>query len=171
LAAVPKAVITMAAVLATGVAGISTPSEAVAARQAPWPLAVTEICAHALLFEDRHEIGNRDGAVAVANDIRASTGRRVENIRALPVRPTRQRLAVRWLSLEQRLAGVYASSYLRIYDAIADAKTATQRVRLPGVVFPLLHRPDGIRKTAVGVGQRLGVPDCTGGGTPNTQGR
>jgi hypothetical protein len=160
----------MAAVLATaGVAGSSTSSEAAAGRPAPWPLVVTEICAHALLFEESHEIGDRSGAVAVASDIRASTGRRVQNIRALPVRPTRQRLAVRWLSLEQRLADVYASSYLRIYDAIANAKTARQRARLPRAVFRLLHRPDGIRKTAVAVGQRLGVPDCTGGGTLNTQ--
>jgi hypothetical protein len=106
--------------------------------------------------------------VSVARDIRASTARRIRNIRALPVRPPRERLAVRWLGLERRLAGVYASSYVRIYDAIAAAETASQRAQLPRVLFMLLHVPDGIRKTAARVGQRLRVPDCTGG-TSNTQ--
>jgi hypothetical protein len=169
LAAFPNA-ISMAAVLATGVAGISSPSLGVAERPVPWSGAVTGICAHALLFEGPHEIGTRAGAVAVARDIRASTARRVRKIRALPVRPRQQRLAVRWLGLERRLAGVYASSYLRIYDAIAAAKTAGQRARLPRVLFRLVHRPDGIRARAAGVGQRLRVPDCTGGGPPNGQG-
>lgn len=164
MAALPKyAVISMAAALATGVDGISTPSAAVA-EPAAWSRAVTGICAHALLFEGRHEIGTRPGAVAVARDIRASTARRIRNIRALPIRPPRQRLAVRWLGLERRLAGVYASSYLRIYDAIAAAGTASQRARLPGVLYRLLHVPDGVRVTAASVGQRLRVPDCTGGG-------
>jgi hypothetical protein len=160
----------MAAVLATVVAGISAPSVAVAEGQAAWSRAVTGICANALLFEGRHEIGTRAGALAVARDIRASTARRVRHIRALPNRPPQQRLALRWLTLERRLAGVYASSYVRIYDAIAAARTASQRARLPGVLFRLLHMPDGVRTTAAGVGQKLHVPDCTGGGKPKTQG-
>jgi hypothetical protein len=158
----------MAVVLAVGALVISTPSVAVAQRPAPWSRAVTGICAHALLFEGRHEIGTRPGAVAVARDIRASTERRVRNIRALPVRAPQQRLAVRWLGLERRLAGAYASSYLRIYDAIAAANTASRRARLPRLLHRLLHTPDGIRRTAAGVGQRLRVPDCTGGGAPKT---
>ena len=169
MAAARHAVLLAATVLATGVAG-STPSVAGAAPSAPWSRAVTGICAHALLFEGRHEIGTRPGAVAVARDIRTSTARRVRSIRALPVRPSRQRLAGRWLGLERRLAGAYASSYLRIYDAIAAARTASQRARLPRVLHRLLHTPDGIRREAVGVGQRLRVPDCTGGGAPTPQG-
>jgi hypothetical protein len=168
LAASRNAVISLAAVVAAGVAGIGTPSVAVAERPAPWSDAVSGICAHALLFEGRHEIGTRAGAVSVARDIRASTARRVRNIQALRVRPPRQRLAVRWLDLERHLAGVYASSYVRIYDAIAAANTASLRARLPRVLFRLLHAPDGIRRTAASVGQRLRVPDCTGGGMPNT---
>jgi hypothetical protein len=158
----------LAGLFATSVA-VSTPSVADAGPSAPWSRAVTGICAHALLFEGRHEIGTRPGAVAVARDIRASTARRVRSIRALPVRPSRQRLAGRWLRLERRLAGVYASSYVRIYDAVAAAKTPSQRARLPRLLHRLLHTPDGIRRQAAGVGQRLRVPDCTGG-TPTTQG-
>ena len=168
--AFPGAVIFLAAALAAGIAGVSTPSVAVAGRPAPWSDAVTGICAHALLFEGRHEIGSHAGAVAVARDIRASTARRLQRIRALPVRPARPRLAARWLGLEQSLAAVYASSYLSIYDAIAAAKTASQRARLPRVLYRLLHRPDLIRTAALGIGQRLRVSDCTGGGTPNTSG-
>lgn len=160
-----NAVLALAALLASGVVGISTSPAAVADRAAPWSRAVSGICAHALLFEGRHEIGTRPGALAVARDIRASTARRVRDIRALTMRPPRQRLAVRWLGLERRLAGVYASSYLRIYDAIAAAETASQRARLPRVLYGLVHMPDGVRKTAASVGQRLRVPDCTGGGT------
>lgn len=170
MAAFSRCAVILTAVLATGVAAISTPSVAVAESPAAWSRAVTGICANALLFEGRHEIGTRAGAVAVARDIRASTARRVRHIRALPNRPPQQRLAVRWLTLERRLAGVYASSYVRIYDAIAAAKTTSQRARLPGVLFKLLNLPDGIRTTAAGVGQRLHVPDCTGGGKPKTPG-
>jgi hypothetical protein len=32
-----------------------------------------------------------------------------------------------------------------------------------------LHTPDGIRRTAAGVGQALRVPDCTGGSAPQAQ--
>jgi hypothetical protein len=66
LAASRSAVISLAQVLAADVAGIGTPSVAVAERPAPWSRAVTGICAHALLFEGRHEIGTRAGAVSVA---------------------------------------------------------------------------------------------------------
>jgi hypothetical protein len=126
---------------------------------------VTGICAHALLFEGRHEIGTRAGAIAVARDIRASTGRRLRRIRALPMRPPQQRLSARWLRLEQRLAGVYASSYVRIYDAIAAAKTPRQRARMPRILGRSLHAPDALRDTTIRIEQRLHVPDCTGGVT------
>jgi hypothetical protein len=138
-----------------------------AADPASWSDGVTQICAHALLFEGRHEIGTRAGAMAVARDIRASTGRRLDRIRALDAPPSQPEVATQWLDLEQRLADAYAISYLRIYDAIAAAVTPRQRARLPRVLERLVHAPDALRSTAATVGARLRVPDCTGGGEPD----
>jgi hypothetical protein len=97
-------VVSLTAVLIAVVAAISTPVMASVTRQSTWSRAVTGICAHALLFEGRHEIGARAGAVAVARDIRASTARRLRRIRALQIPPPDQRLSGRWLRLERRLA-------------------------------------------------------------------
>jgi hypothetical protein len=160
----PSRFLPLMAVLAAIAAG-STPSPAAAADASTWPPAVTRICAHALLFEGRHQIGTRAGAVSVARDIRASTGRRLRRIRALPVPPPQQRLAIRWLRVERRLAAVYASSYVRIFDAIAAARTPRQRAQMPRILGRLLHAPDALRTTAVSLDQRLHVPDCTGGTT------
>jgi hypothetical protein len=85
----------------------------------------------------------------------------------LPVSPPQQRISIHWLRLERRLAAVYASSYLRIYDAIAAAKTPQQHAQLPRALGRLLHAPDPLRATTANLEQRLRVPDCTGGGTPN----
>jgi hypothetical protein len=137
-----------------------------AADPASWSDGVTQICAHALLFEGRHEIGTRAGAIAVARDIRASTARRLDRIRALEVRPPQPGPSMEWLDLEQRLADVYAGSYVRIYNAIAAAVTPKQRARLPRVLERLLHAPDALRGKAASFEGRLHVPDCTGGGTP-----
>jgi hypothetical protein len=76
-------------------------------------------------------------------------------------------LATHWLQLEGRLAAVYANSYVRIYDAIAAAKTQRQLAQLPRVLGRLLHAPDTLRTTTMQISRRLGVPDCTGGGTPD----
>jgi hypothetical protein len=105
--------------------------------------------------------------MAVARDIRASTGRRLDRIRALEAPPPEPDLSLRWLDLEQRLADAYASSYVRIYDVIAAAKTQRQRARMPRVLDRLLHAPDALQRKAAAVELRLHVPDCTGGGTPN----
>jgi hypothetical protein len=161
-----KFVLFLAAVFVAAVGAFSTPAAAVAPFPSPWSREVTGICAHALLFEGRHQIGTRAGAVAVARDIRASTARRLWHIRALSIRSPQQRLSRRWLRLERRLAAVYASSYLRIYDAIDAANTQSERARLPRVLGRLLHMPDPIRATTTNLEQRLRVPDCTGGGTP-----
>jgi hypothetical protein len=150
------------AAVATG----STGSPAAATGASTWAPAVTRICAHALLFEGRHQIGTRAGAVSVARDIRASTARRLRRIRALTVLPPQQRLAIRWLRLERRLAAVYASSYVRIFDAIAAARTPRQRAEMPRILDRLLHAPDALRATAASLEPRLHVPDCTGGATP-----
>ena len=151
---------------AAAVVAVSTPAAAVA-RPSTWSRVVTGICAHALLFEGRHEIGTRAGAVAVARDIRASTGRRLRRIRELQAGPPQPRPATRWLRLELRLADVYASSDQRIYDAIAAANTARERAELPRVLVGLLHAPDALRGKSGRLEQRLCVPDCTGGDGPD----
>ena len=134
-----------------------------AATQPSWSGSVSQICAHALLFEQRHQMGTRAGAEAVARDIRASTGRRLARIAALRVRPPQPRLAARWLVVERRLAGVYARSYVRIYDVIASAHTARQRAGEPSRLRRLLDAPEALRRTAYGLEVQLHVPDCTGG--------
>jgi hypothetical protein len=161
-----KFVLSITAAFVAVVAPLSPPAAAVSPYSSPWSRQVTGICSHALLFEGSHQIGTRAGAVAVARDIRASTARRLWHIRALSIPAPQQRLSRRWLRLERRLAAVYASSYLRIYDAIAAANTPSERARLPRVLGRLLHMPDAIRETTTNLEQRLSVPDCTGGGTP-----
>jgi hypothetical protein len=153
-------------VLVAALAATASPTAATASDPTSWSDGVTQICAHALLFEGRHEIGTRAGAIAVARDIHASTARRLDRIRALDVPPPQPGVALRWLDLEQRLADLYASSYVRIYDAIAAAATRKQRARLPRVLDRLVHAPDGLRDRAGSLEARLRVPDCTGGGTP-----
>jgi hypothetical protein len=155
-----------AAALTAVVGAISSPSASAVVGSPAWSGAVNGICAHALLFEGRHEIGTRAGAIAVARDIRASTGRRLRRIQALPMASPRPVVSSRWLGLERRLADVYASSYVRIFDAIAAAYAHGRRAELPRVLDRLLHAPDPLRATTASLEHRLGVPDCTGG-TPN----
>ena len=50
---------------------------------AAYSRAVTGVCAHALLFEGTHAIGTREGALEVADDIRASSRRRLALVAAL----------------------------------------------------------------------------------------
>jgi hypothetical protein len=124
---------------------------------------VTQICAGALLFDHPHESGTKEGAEAVARDIRASTSRRLEQIQGLRTHPSKRRLAHVWLAYERTLAALYADTYLRIWQAIDNATTPSQKEQLPRVLGALLHRPDTRRAAARAVEQRLGVPDCTGG--------
>jgi hypothetical protein len=128
-----------------------------------WRVGVTRVCADALLFESRHSIGTEQGAVAVASDIRASTARRLVRIGALRARPERPLLASQWLQVEQRLSELFASSYLRIWHAIAQANSPTERAQLPRILEQLLHRPDRAREQARLLEEQLHVPDCTGG--------
>ena len=161
------AALAVKATLIASLAAVSAPSAAVATGPSPWSRAVSGICADALLFEGPHEIGTRAGAVGVARDIRASTGRRLRRIRGLQVVPPQRGPANRWLSLERRLADVYASNFVRIYDAIAAATTDGQRDQLPRVLRRLLSAPDALRAAAARLEQRLFVPDCTGGARPS----
>lgn len=134
-----------------------------AAASTSWSRGVTVICAHALLFEGSHEIGTRAGAVAVAADIRLSTKRRLARVAALPVPRSQRASAARWLVLESRLAAVYASSYVRIFDVIAAARTPEQQDQEARLLGKLLHAPDRLQQAAAQLEGRLQVPDCTGG--------
>lgn len=154
-------------VLATGVASAAivavTTTAPAAAAPSSWSRGVTRICAGALLFEGSHEIGTRAGAVAVAEDIRASTERRLTRIAALPAPPTQRALAARWLGIERRLAAVYATSYLGIFDVIAAAETPEQQTQAATLLGKFLHAPDRLSQTAALLEEQLQVPDCTGG--------
>ena len=161
------AALTLIAIFTAMLAAVSAPSAAVATGPSSWSHAVSGICAHALLFEGEHELGTREDAIAVAQDIRVSTGRRLQRIRRLQVLPPQRGLANRWLGLERRLADAYASNFVRIHDAIAAATTERQRARLPGVLRTLLRAPDTLRAAAARLEQRLFVSDCTGGARPS----
>jgi hypothetical protein len=128
-----------------------------------WSSGVTRICAHALLFEGRHESGTRAGAVAVAADIRSSTERRIIPVARLSAPAAWRDLAQRWIALERRLAAAYAASYLGIYDVIAATHTPRQHAQEPRKLGRLLHAPDQLSMAAARLAQQLHVPDCTGG--------
>jgi hypothetical protein len=128
-----------------------------------WRIGVGTVCTGALLFEGRHSIGTEQGAVAVARDIRGSTARRLARIKALRAHPERPTLARQWLRVERRLSGLYASSYLGIWHAIARANSPAERARLPRILERLLVRPDATRRRAQLLEEQLQVPDCTGG--------
>jgi hypothetical protein len=161
------AALALMAILAASLAAVSAPSAAVATGPSSWSRAVSGICADALLFEGSHEIGTRAGAVAVAGDIRASTERRLLRIRGLQAVPPQRRLADRWLQLERRLADVYASNFVGIYDAIAAATTEGLRAQLPPVLRRLLQEPDALSAATARLERRLFIPDCTGGARPS----
>jgi hypothetical protein len=142
---------------------VFTTAVAAADTRYTWSRAVTHICAGALLFDHRHEIGTRAGAVAVARDIRFSTSGRLKRISVLTVAPTQPRVAAHWLRIERQLALVYARSYLHIFDVIDAARTPRQREREPHLLGKLLHAPDRLGRVAVRLQAALHVPDCTGG--------
>jgi hypothetical protein len=72
------------------------------------------------------------------------------------------------LRVERRLSGLYASSYLAIWHAIARANSSAERARLPRILERLLARPDATRRRAQLLEEQLRVPDCTGGENTNT---
>jgi hypothetical protein len=148
------------------VVGLGVPSaSADASSRAAYSRAVTQICSGARLFEDRHAIGTRAGALAVAQDIRASTRRRLLRVDALSVPRELEELTERWTTLERRLANAYAESWVGIYDVVAATDTQAQRARAPRLLRRLLHAPDRLRLAAAQIELTLRVPDCTGGAT------
>jgi hypothetical protein len=155
------AIVFAGAVLQSGRADVARPQTSAA-----YSRAVIGVCSGALLFEEEHEIGTRAGALAVSRDIRASGDRRLRRVDRIPKPAASVRLAVRWIELEERLVDTYAGTYLRIWDAIEHARTATDRARLPMVLHRLVHAPDALARQAATLETRLGVPDCTGGTVP-----
>jgi hypothetical protein len=131
--------------------------------KAAYSIAVTRICAGALLFEHAHAIGTDAGARAAAQDIRRSARRRLDRVGAVPVPPKLRRLAKRWISLQRQLAESYATNWLRIHYAIDAARTPLQRARLARRLEAYVHAPDRLRRASGKLELALGVPDCTGG--------
>jgi hypothetical protein len=131
-----------------------------------YTLSVRQICAGALLFDHPHSMGTRAGAMAVARDIRASTGRRLTRVTAVRPPPSLRHPVARWMSLQRRLADSYAHNWVRIYDAIDRARTPAQHAGLVRALERLLHAPDPLRRASARLEQQLDLPDCTGGTTP-----
>src|SRR5881394_3140508 len=90
---------TFAGIVATAFAVTAlaaTPGRAASGDSAAgYSLAVTQICAGALLFDHAHHLGTRADALSVARDIRASTARRLALVTALSVPPEFQRISSR----------------------------------------------------------------------------
>ena len=127
--------------------------------------AVTQICAGALLFDNAHQMGTRADALSIADDIRASTARRLDRVTAVSVPPELQNTNSRWIDSERRLAALYATTWVRIYDTIDATHTPAQRTTLPKRLEKLIHAPDTLKRAARLLELDLHVPDCTGGGS------
>ena len=150
-----------------GLALVASALAAPPGRAAPagaYSVAVTQICAGSLLFDHAHAEGTRADALAIAADIRASTARRLERVTALPVPAGLEDLTSRWIDSQRRLASLFATNWVRIYDAIDAARTQAQRAALPERLEKLVHAPDALKRAAGRLELRLRVPDCTGGG-------
>ena len=131
---------------------------------AAYSVAVTQICAGSLLFDNAHEMGTRSDALSIADDIRASTARRLDRVTALSVPPELEHITSRWISLQRRLASLYARTWVRIYDTIDAAHTRAQTATLAERLQKLVHAPDALKLAARRLELELHVPDCTGGG-------
>ena len=154
--------------IAGALPGSSKAATGVASRPASpdYAVSVRQICAGALLFDHPHSMGTRPGAMAVARDIRASTGRRLTRVTAVRPPPSLRHPVARWISLQRRLADSYAYNWVRIYDAIDTARTPAQHAGLARALERLLHAPDPLRRASARLEQQLDLPDCTGGSTP-----
>jgi hypothetical protein len=126
------------------------------ATPAQYARAVSHICAGALLFNGTHAIGTRAGAVSVSRAIRATGSARLRRVELLRKPPKTAELVETWLGIEHRLVGVYASTYLLIWNEIEHGP----RVR---VLRALVDRPRPLELRAALLEATLGLPDCTGG--------
>ena len=157
------AVIVATAFAATAPA--ATPARAASGNSAAeYSLAVTRVCAGALLFDHAHDLGTRADALSVARDIRASTSRRLARVTALSAPPQLQQTSSRWISSQRRLASLYARTWVQIYDTIDAARTPAQLTTLAAHLQELVHAPDPLKLAAGRLELELHVPDCTGGG-------
>jgi hypothetical protein len=152
--------VALAAMALTATQGHAAPGSS----RAEYSLGVAQICAGALLFDHEPQMGTRADALAVARDIRASTGQRLAQVVALPTPPALQPVSRRWISSQRGLASMFARIWVRIYDTIDAARTPAQRAALPGRLDQLVHAPDALKRTAARLELELHVPDCTGGG-------
>jgi hypothetical protein len=130
---------------------------------AAYSLQVQTICSGARLFDGTHEIGTRAGAIAVARDIRMTGRRRLARVAALPRPASRRARLAAWLALERRLVALYATTYVRIWNAIDSAHTVQQRRGLPRVLRALIDKPRPLEARAAALELELGFGDCTGG--------
>ncbi len=131
---------------------------------AAYSIAVTQICARSLLFDNAHSMGTRSDALSIADDIRASTARRLDRVTAFSVPPELLHITSRWIDSQRRLASLFATTWVRIYDTIDAAHTRAQRATLAERLEKLVHAPDALKLAAARFELRLHVPDCTGGG-------
>jgi hypothetical protein len=156
--------IVLTTALAAAALAVAPGSAASGNSGAQYSLAVTRICAGALLFDHAHHMGTRADARSVARDIRASTARRLSRVTALSVPSDLKSLSSRWISSQRRLAAAYARAWVQIYDAIDAARTPAQRDGLAERLHELVHASDPLRLAAGRLELELHVPDCTGGG-------
>jgi hypothetical protein len=125
---------------------------------------ITQMCAHASLFEQTHAIGTRAGALELAGDIRASADRRYARVAAVGAPWGEQHRVGRSLVLERNLTEAYARNYVRIYDLIAEPRTTPeQTTRAARGLAGLMRAPDRVRRAAARLERQLRVPDCSGG--------
>jgi hypothetical protein len=156
--------VVLTAALAAAVLAVSPGRAASGNAAARYSLAVTRICAGALLFDHAHHMGTRADALSVARDIRGSTARRLARVTALSVPPELELLSNGWIASQRRLAAAYARAWVQIYDTIDAARTPAQRDGLAERLYQLVHVPDPLRLAAGRLELKLHVPDCTGDG-------
>jgi hypothetical protein len=130
---------------------------------AAYSAAVARICAGALLFDGEHQMGTRADALSIADDIQASTARRLARVTALTVPPELKGISSRWISSQRRLASLYARTWVRIFDTIDAARTPAELATLAARLKQLVHAPDELKLAAGRLEVDLRVPDCTGG--------
>ena len=157
-------VLAAAALASLAASAAATSGPAADSPAAAYSAAVTQVCAGALLFDHAHQMGTRSDALSIAADIRASTARRLDHVTAVSVPPELQNSNSRWIDSQRRLAALYATTWVRIYDTIDAAHTPAQRATLPKRLEKLIHTPDALKSTAARLELELNVPDCTGGG-------
>ncbi|HEY1369150.1 MAG TPA: hypothetical protein VGF23_18645 [Gaiellaceae bacterium] len=149
-------------------AAVVSPGSILAAQPSQTPAdysrEVSRICAGALLFDGSHSIGTRAGAIAVSRDIRATGGKRLRRVDAVPKPASTAQLATRWISLERRLVETYASTYFEIWKQVERARSRRDEATLPARLHALVHRSDPLQRRAAALELRLRLPDCTGGG-------